>query len=176
MLNKLVLVLLLFGIGVGFSVPEKVTKKADKVMSKFYETESLSKEFILISEDANEATSSDFGLENFFKIYDADRFLGYGYIGNAPSKTATFDYLVLFDPDFIITTSKVLIYREEYGGEIGSRRWLKQFSGKTAGTPELKYNEDIIPISGATISVRSMTRAMNDLLQSIALLQQLNQL
>ena len=106
----------------------------------------------------------------------AEVFLGYGYIGNAPSKTASFDYLVLFDENFIITKSKVLIYREEYGGEIGSKRWLRQFTGKTTTSAELKYNENIIPISGATISVRSMTRAMNELLQSIAILQELKAL
>ena len=66
----------------------------------------------------------------------------------------------------------MLVYREEYGGEIGSKRWLKQFVGTAASGKKLEYNEDIIPISGATISVQSMTRAINDLLKSIALLHQ----
>jgi len=60
----------------------------------------------------------------------------------------------------------VLIYREEYGGEIGSKRWLKQFIGKTK-TDDLRYGDNIINISGATISVRSMTSAMNNLLLSL---------
>ena len=67
--------------------------------------------------------------------------------------------------------SKVLIYREEYGGEIGSKRWLKQFNGKS-GESEIKFPQDITPISGATISVRSMTNAINDVLQSIRTLQE----
>ncbi|MFC7356969.1 FMN-binding protein [Jejudonia soesokkakensis] len=164
----------LFGICfslVSFSIPEKIEKKADKVISKFLDTENFQKKTITISEALDKKTASEFTNGNLFSISSKGSIVGYGYIGNAPSKTATFDYLVLFDPNFIITKSKVLIYREEYGGEIGSKRWLQQFDGESSKSSELKYNQDIIPISGATISVRSMTKAMNNLLQSIAVLQ-----
>lgn len=155
-----------------FSIPERIVKKADKEIEKFYDIEDFSKEKYRFSEEANTFTPSEFAKENFFKIISDGTFLGYGYIGNAPSKTAAFDYLVLFDKDLIITKSKVLLYREEYGGEIGSKRWLKQFIGVSSASEELIYNRDIIPISGATISVQSMTKAMNDLLKSINLLQE----
>jgi Na+-translocating ferredoxin:NAD+ oxidoreductase RnfG subunit len=72
---------------------------------------------------------------------------------------------------FTITRTKVLIYHEEYGGEIGSKRWLKQFEGADVNHEEMVYNAGIIPISGATISAKSMTRAINDLLSSIKFLQ-----
>jgi Na+-translocating ferredoxin:NAD+ oxidoreductase RnfG subunit len=166
--------LFLFGICFGlvsFSIPDKIEKKADKVISKFLDTENFQKKTIIISEALEGKTTSEFKNGNLFSITSEGKKIGYGYIGNAPSKTATFDYLVLFDTNFIITKSKVLVYREEYGGEIGSKRWLQQFDGESSKSSELKYNQEIIPISGATISVRSMTRAMNDLLQSIAILQ-----
>ncbi len=172
-MTLLVLVALL---SFSFSIPEKVSKKADKVIAKFYETDDFSKSFLQISSAVNEQTPADFTSDNFFKIESNGTLLGYGYIGNAPSKTATFDYLVLFDQDFIIAKSKVLVYREEYGGEIGSKRWLKQFIGHSSQTGELRYNQEIIPISGATISVRSMTRSINELLKSIGTLQQLKSL
>lgn len=159
-----------------YSVPPKVMKKADKVISKFYDIEDFSKEILTVSETANAETITNFNNGNFFKITIEGEFKGYGFVGNAPSKTARFDYLVLFDTNFIITKSKVLVYREEYGGEIGSKRWLKQFNGASSTSAELKYNQDIIPISGATISVRSMTNAMNNLLQCIGKLQELNEL
>jgi hypothetical protein len=171
MKKNLLFIVLILAFCTAFSVPEKIQKKADKVMVKFYETQGLQKEFISIPKELNAKTITEFGNDNFFKITANKKHLGYGYIGNAPSKTATFDYLVLFDKDLIVTKSKVLVYREEYGGEIGSKRWLQQFTGVSAGTKELRYNQEIIPISGATISVRSMTKAMNDLLQSIAILQ-----
>lgn len=176
MLKKIILVSSLLISLMAFSVPEKVMKKAERVIEKYLESDDFTTEAIVLSEAQNRQTASHFGEDNFFEIKVDDATVGYGYIGNAPSKTATFDYLVLFDSNFIITKSNVLVYREEYGGEIGSKRWLKQFSGKSYESPELKYREDIIPISGATISVRSMTRAMNDLLQSIATLQDLNAL
>jgi len=174
MLKKSLFLVVLIVLSMGFSVPEKVMKKADKVIAKFYGTAEFSKEAMAVSELENSLTPSHFGANNFFKISVNDSLLGYGYIGNAPSKTATFDYLVLFDENFIISKSKVLIYREEYGGEIGSKRWLRQFDGESTASSELKYNEEIIPIAGATISVRSMTQAMNDLLVSLRKLQELN--
>lgn len=158
-----------------FFVPEKVSKKADAVMAKFYKSDNFLKEAVVVSEEFNLKTAADFSKENLFKITSEGKHLGYGYIGNAPSKTATFDYLVLFDTEFIITKSKVLIYREEYGGEIGSKRWLRQFIGASS-KKQFTYNQDIIPISGATISVQSMTRSMNKLLKSIALLKKNKQL
>jgi len=147
-------------------VSQKVMKKADKTISKFYEVENFTKESIHVSKEFDAATPSEFKPDNFFKIFHNSEFLGYAYIGNAPSKTATFDYLVLFDKDFIVAKSKVLIYREEYGGEIGSKRWLKQFIGKKEGD-NVKHGQDIIAIAGATISTTSMTRAMNNLFESI---------
>jgi hypothetical protein len=158
-----------------FFVPEKISKKADKVIAKFYKTADFSKEVLVISENFNAETVADFSKENLFKITSEGKHIGYGYIGNAPSKTATFDYLILFDINFIITKSKVLIYREEYGGEIGSKRWLRQFTGASF-EKQFTYNQDIIPISGATISVQSMTRSMNSLLEGIAFLKKNRQL
>ena len=43
---------------------------------------------------------------------------------------------------------KILAYREDWGGEIRSKRWLKQFSNREI--------EDVQAISGATISVNSL--------------------
>lgn len=159
---------------VAFADQVSVEKKADKEIAKFYGTENFSKEIISVPKDLNAKTNSEFGKDNLFRISSGAKFLGYGYIGNAPSKTATFDYLVLFDKDLVIAKSKVLVYREEYGGEIGSKRWLQQFEGKSPVSKELVYNQNIIPISGATISVRSMTTEMNALLKSIAILQKSN--
>ena len=84
-----------------------------------------------------------------------------------------FDYLVLLDKDLVVLKTKILVYREDYGGEIGSKRWLKQFIGKTQND-ELKYGDNIVGISGATISVQVMTNAMNNLLRSLKLLHDKN--
>ncbi|MBT8234558.1 MAG: FMN-binding protein [Bacteroidia bacterium] len=107
--------------------------------------------------------------KGFRKIISSEDLFGYVFVGSAPSKTAKFDYLVLFDTKIQVVHTKVLIYREEYGGEIGSKRWLRQFHGMD-GTNRVLANTNIDAISGATISVRSMTRAMDNLFQSVGML------
>ena len=176
MIRIYLIILILGTFNSSFLVPEKVEKKANKVIIKHYDVKDFEKEIITISEEFNSMLSLEFGNENFFKIHSQELFLGYGYIGNAKAKSTTFDFLVIFDKDLIIEKMKVLIYREEYGGEISSKRWLRQFNGISSSSPELIYNKDIIPISGATISVRSMTIAINDLIKSIRTLQQLEKL
>jgi Na+-translocating ferredoxin:NAD+ oxidoreductase RnfG subunit len=78
---------------------------------------------------------------------------------------------VIFDKDLIIKKVKILAYREDWGGEITSKRWLKQFKGSDP-TTSLRYGSDVMGISGATISARSMTNAVNALLLNLSKLQQ----
>jgi len=152
-----------------FGLPKKIQKKVDKEIKLAYQVESFAFTAFTIPEATAKTLPSKFGIDNFFEIKSNAKVIGYAYIAKAPSKTAQFDYLVLLDQDLIVKKAKVLIYREEYGGEIGSKRWLKQFIGKTENDA-LRYNDNIIAISGATISVRSMTNAMNDLLASLKIL------
>ena len=91
------------------------------------------------------------------------------FLGNAPSQTETFDYMVIFNNDLSIRKIKVLIYRESWGGEIGSNRWLRQFVNANKGD-EFIYRKNISAISGATISVKSMTQSINNLLEEIEVL------
>ena len=79
----------------------------------------------------------------------------------------------MFNTDLSIKKSKVLIYRENYGRQIGSQRWLKQFIGLTPND-ELTYGKNIDAIAGATISASSMTRATDEVLQSIKTLKEQN--
>ena len=153
----------------GFSISPKLDKKVDKTIAKFFETENFQRELLRLSQDEISSLPADFQ-ERLYTLTVEGNKEGYVYIGNAPSKTATFDYMILFDNDYTIKKSKVLIYREEYGGEIGSKRWLKQFNDKSIASETLAYGDNISAISGATISVRSMTNAVNDVLVSLKIL------
>lgn len=156
-----------------FGLPKHIQKKVDKEIRSTFSIEEFSFESKRISAEAAKDLPSKFQENNLFEIKSEDSLLGYAYIGKAPSKTAEFDYLVLLDKELIVLKAKVLVYREEYGGEIGSKRWLKQFIGKTK-TDEVTHGKNIIAISGATISVRSMTNAMNNLLKSLNILHSKN--
>ena len=155
----------------GFGLPKNVQKKLTKEVQKTFEIESFQMDAVIISEALNAKLPTKITADNFHKLTNGDEFLGYAFVDQAPSKTAKFDYLILFDKDLKVKHSKVIIYREEYGGEIGSKRWLKQFLGMS-GTDRVDYESNIDGIAGATISVRSMTNAMDDLLQTIGILQE----
>ncbi|OUR92378.1 FMN-binding protein [Flavobacteriales bacterium 34_180_T64] len=153
-----------------FSIPKNLQKKMDKEIIKTFKVETISYNEVVIPAKISEILPAKFGNNNLFKVTTSDdEFLCYAYISKAASKTDDFDYLVLLDKDLVVLKAKVLIYREDYGGEIGSKRWLKQFIGKSQND-ELRYGDNIIAISGATISVRSMTNAMNDVLKSLKIL------
>ena len=77
------------------------------------------------------------------------------------SKVDTFNYLIIFKTDGKIEKVSVLLYKENYGGEIASKRFLRQFEGKSNGL-NLEYNQDIDGISGATISVQAITRDIRE--------------
>lgn len=174
MKNRVLLFLFLIPISFGilsFDLPKNIYSKVSKEIKTVYAIDTFSLEEILISDAVNEKLITKIKKDNLFKILTDSTLVGYAFIEKAPSKTDEFDYLVLFDTDFIITKTKVLIYREDYGSEIGSKRWLRQFIGKGT-SDELKYEKDIIAISGATISARSMTIAVNNLLKSIQILTQ----
>ncbi|TDU39621.1 Na+-translocating ferredoxin:NAD+ oxidoreductase RnfG subunit [Gelidibacter sediminis] len=154
-------------------LPKHIQKKVDKEISETFQSTATQFETFKIPQDVAKGLPSTFGSDNFFKIRHNNKLLGYAYIAKAPSKTDEFDYLVLLNPDLVVLSTKVLVYREDYGGEIGSKRWLRQFIGKSL-KDELRYGDNIMAISGATISVRSMTSAMNDLLKSLKILHSKN--
>jgi thiamine biosynthesis lipoprotein len=62
----------------------------------------------------------------------------------------------------------VMAYREAYGGEIRSRRFLDQYQGKTLGDP-LRPGQDVQNITGATLSARAAGRAVK---KAIAVLEE----
>lgn len=159
----------------GFGIPKGVHKRVVKEVEKTFEVSNFNLTPVMFPSEVNSDLPTKISGDNFYKIDLQDSILGYAFVDQAPSKTAKFDYLVVFDGDLKVVNSKVLIYREEYGGEIGSKRWLKQFIGKTGGD-RVNHETNIDAISGATISVRSMTKSMDNLLQTIGILQEKGQL
>ena len=93
--------------------------------------------------------------DTFYSISEDDSIIGYLAVTDAPSKFHRFDYYVLFDDKEEILKVEVLHYRENYGGEICSKNWLKQFVGIDTENYS-NFNREIDGISGATISVNSL--------------------
>lgn len=148
----------------------RLQEKLDNAIGETYGSERFALEWIEVDPGLDQKTPSALGGKHLFKVTSAGQVLGMGYLGEAPSMKDIFDYVVLFEPDMHIKKTKILIYREDYGRQVGSQRWLKQFIGRKAGE-SLGYGKDIDGISGATISAKSMTLAVGQVLESMKILQ-----
>lgn len=159
----------------GFNVNNRIETLISKEVKAVFQIDTYQKEAISVSEEINNSLPIPLNGINLFKISNENELLGYYYHGQAYGKADYFDFLIVFDAELVITKAKVLIYREDHGGEIGSKRWLKQFTG-TSKSEDLKYGKDIAGISGATISVKAMTTEINKLLKTVDKLSKSGQL
>ncbi len=153
---------------VGFNINQLIHKKMQKEITKVFSCKDFKLEE-LTGTQGFQFEKSTFLLDHkIFKIDRASELLGYAFVGTAPSKTDAFEYLIIFDPNFIQKKAKILVYREDYGGEISSSRWLSQFMDSS---PEAQfvYGDNISAISGATISVKSMTNSINHVYSQLQL-------
>lgn len=170
---RILLMFLLTGLFASFSIPKKVHKKIDKQIQITFEVESFDKVGVSVPDDIQKELLTPLNPDNFFSIISDGNKIGYFYFGHGFGKTDQFDFVVLLNLDLVITKTKVLVYREDHGSEIGSKRWLRQFSGKKGGD-KMRYQHDIAAISGATLSAESMTDSINKFLASLAILHKKN--
>ena len=144
-------------------------KKINKELKKIFETDDISIEYV------NSVELSELGQYNrFYKLNSGDKLVGYANINKVnacreggcqifnPLSQGRYDhfyYMAVFDTDFTIIKVSVLDYQSDYGYEICSRNWLKQFIGKK--DQAFEYNKNVDAISGATVSVHSIIDEMN---------------
>lgn len=147
----------------------RLQEKIHNAIKGTFGTETFETVFISVPKELNAQTRTDFSGERFFKVEGDSGLLGYAYVGTAPSMKKEFEYILMFNPDWSIKKSKVLIYRENYGRQIGSQRWLIKFVGLSP-KDQVTYGETIDGIAGATISASSLTDATNDVLSSLKVL------
>lgn len=139
MIKLIVIFLLLFN--------SNLENKVTKILNKEYSTD-----VIIVDTGRNDLRG---------RLYFITNTTDKVFIGKANSMHYTFDYMVLFNEHREIKLVKVLVYRENYGGEIASNRWLRQFIGLRKPKPFVDA------ISGATISVHNIHQAINKLLLEI---------
>lgn len=88
---------------------------------------------------------------------------GWAFIQNTIGKHKPMTYMVGVDPRGEVLNVEVLVYRESRGSEVRTKRFNYQYQGKTPYHP-IRINRDIINISGATMSVRSMSAGVKRVL------------
>jgi len=85
------------------------------------------------------------------------------YVDNVYGKTQPITFLVIINNEGEIVTTEILKYREQYGGQVKNKNWLDQFNGKDLNS-EIEVGKNIHSISGATISVNSVTTGIKKIL------------
>lgn len=88
---------------------------------------------------------------------------GYALVQNTIGKHKPMTYMVGVDNKGQVSNVELLVFRESRGSEIRQKRFNSQYEGKTVLDP-VRINKDVINISGATMSVRSMSAGIKRVL------------
>ncbi len=91
--------------------------------------------------------------------FAGDRRLGRAIEVEEIGKHRAITLVIGIDPELRVAGVAVMVYREAYGGEIRTRRFLDQYRGKGETDP-LMPSRDIRNITGATLSARAVGRAV----------------
>lgn len=150
-----------------FFFPSYLQKKIKKQISKTFDIDEF--EMMSIVADSNSYAHDFFEIKNL-----QNEMIGYGMvtltngckIGGCDAiqhaddaEYEQFYFSTLYHANGKIANVKVLEYNSERGYEITAKNWLKQFIGKRGGN--LKVNQEIDAISGATVSVNSIVNEIN---------------
>ena len=95
----------------------------------------------------------------YWNISNNDTTIAYALMDNVLGKSMPITFLVILNNEGNILASEVIKYREAYGSEVGNKNWLAQFTyfNDTTG---FKVGKNIDGISGATISVNSLSKGI----------------
>lgn len=97
-----------------------------------------------------------------WKVTKNGEAIGFAVLDNVYGKSLPITFLVIFDSNNTIINSSIVKYREPYGGAVRSEKWNQQFVNKDSSSG-FEVGEDIDGISGATISVKSVSKGIHKL-------------
>ncbi len=104
--------------------------------------------------------------EESFEVYIGEtgtQIDGYAVVQNTIGKHKPMTYMVGVDTKGFVSDIELLVFREARGSEVRQKRFNAQYEGKSVLDP-VRINKDIINISGATMSVRSMSAGIKRVL------------
>ena len=95
------------------ALTKRIQKKVAKEVKAIFSVEDFE-----LSESTITIPSSPFLLgQQMNEIKVDDELLGYAFLGTAPSKTDTFEYLILFDPSFTIKSGRFVKFINDSHGD-----------------------------------------------------------
>ena len=99
---------------------------------------------------------------NTWIVIDSDSSKYYAILDNVKGKSLPITFLTIFNSNSQVKDIAIIKYREGYGYEIGNKKWLQQFDAYTDSS-NYKVGKAISGISGATISVHSISKGIRKL-------------
>ncbi len=159
--------LLSFGLAFGYAgfsyFPQHVCKKMEKAVKK-----SFGKEAVYYSIETDDSLKMN---HEVYKVLAKDTLAGYVMVTRAlgcqlggcdkPKQDSVafeqFFFMTAFNRQKEIQQVRVLEYTANHGYEIASKSWLKQF----VKNEKFEVGKNVDGISGATISVNSITKNVN---------------
>ncbi len=99
----------------------------------------------------------------------AGQALGYAVVDDEVGQHEPISFAVLLSPALVVQRLEVMAYREAYGAEIRSPRYLRQWIGKQAKDVDVRGASGVDTISGATISSRAAVHVVRRALALAAL-------
>ena len=154
---------------ISFLFSSEILNKAEIVINESIpNNKSISHKLIKLDFDISDA--QNLVKQKFFrkelhvwKIQENDSTFYYGVLDNVIGKTMPITFLTIFDKDHRVNTVEIIKYREDpYGSEVKNKNWCNQFKGYS-DTSDYNIGRGIDGISGATLSVHSVTKGINKL-------------
>ena len=101
--------------------------------------------------------------DRVYRALRGDQLLGHLIVDEVYGKHEFITYAAAIDPSGAVLGIEIMDYRETKGGQVRQPEWRAQFHGKRASDP-LDLGEDIVNISGATMSCKHITEGVKRLL------------
>jgi len=141
----------------------------DALKLMFPRSERIRKDVLTLSQEKKLLIEERIGWkfpEESFEVFIGEtgtQINGYALVQNTIGKHKPMTYMVGVDNTGHISNVELLVFREARGSEVRTKRFNVQYEGKTVLDP-VRINKDIINISGATMSVRSISAGVKRVL------------
>ncbi|HJS66439.1 MAG TPA: FMN-binding protein [Nitrospiraceae bacterium] len=148
---------------------EVFMSEAEAVKTVLPKSQRVRKEVIRLTQEKKELIEQQIGWkfpETAFELYigeTGDKIDGYAMVHNTIGKHKHMTYMVGVDAKGACSDVELLVFREARGSDVGKKRFNAQYEGKTVSDP-IRIHKDIINISGATMSVRSISAGVKRVL------------
>ena len=142
---------------------------ADQVLQVIFPGAKLTPAPITLSDEQIQHVEQMSGVKVPYKDLKAWKVTGGGWllIDQVIGKHELITYAVGLNANGSVKQVEIMDYRETYGYAIRTPAWRHQFVGKTSAS-KVTLNQDIVNISGATLSSQHVTEGVKRLLATYA--------